>query len=264
MQKLSSPTEKKGDLISVLHGRGMNARDILIGGVVIAVLIILGRLILGSPLITRVRESFANAPPPALVNKNTECPKGAALYMFSDGRAYCCSGTINASADTAAKSCRPIQGRDAKTIFCTLGASTRESPNCLTLRSGLMQAEAATLCPSDKPTFVRNEGAGQCCSAPGGNAELTQCAAGTQTCNVANKGVDANPFMNPGSCQFLKAQQDDGSCPSSFTPIVVPRGDGTTIYGCTNSATNCYLPATLTRLNRWGVDTTGLTACASS
>ena len=246
--------------------RGMNVRDILIGGIVIAVVIILGRLILGSPIITRVRESFANAtaPPPALINKNTECPKGAALYMFSDGRAYCCSGTINSSADTAKKSCRPIQGRNATTTFCTLGSSTADVPNCLLLRAGIMQAEAATLCPKAMATFIKGDGtAGKCCGSPGGNSALTECAAGATSCRVADKGVDANPFINPGSCQFLKAQEDDGACPKDFTRLVVSRTDGTTVYGCTNSATNCYLPATLSRLRRWGYNTANLISCDS-
>jgi len=233
------------------------------GGIVIAVIIILGRLIFGSPLIQRVRESFANAPP-ALINKSTECPKGSVMYMYG-GQAYCCSGTINGNADTAKRSCRPIQGRDAETTFCTLGSSQSSIPNCLTLRAGLMQAEAETLCPSSLATFVQDAGQpGQCCGAPGGNSALTSCAAGATTCNVASGSVDADPFKNPGFCQFLKAQEDDGKCPSTFTPIVVPRADGTTVYGCTNSATNCYLPATLTRLRSFGHDTSGLVPCAAS
>ena len=242
----------------------MDVRDILIGGVVIAIVIILGRLIVGSPLINRVRESFANPPPPALINKSTECPKGSTMYMYSDGRAYCCSGTVDATANSAQRSCRPSQGRDAQTTFCTLGSSTAAAPNCLTLRSGLMQAEAETLCPSAMPTFVQSEGStGQCCSAPGGTSDLMACAAGASSCTVAANGVDADPFKNPGSCQFLKAQEDDGRCPATFTPIVVPRGDGTTLYGCTNSATNCYLPATLDRLRGYGHDVAGLVPCNS-
>jgi hypothetical protein len=241
----------------------MNTRDILFGAIIIAVIIILGRLIFGSPLVQRVRESFANAPPPALTNKSTECPKGSVFYMY-EGTAYCCSGQINGSADSAARSCRPVQGRDASTTFCTLGASSPAAPNCLTLRSGLMQAEAETLCPSTMPTYVQSNAvgdAGNCCGAPGGNADLTTCTTGATTCAVATNGVDADPFQSAGSCQFLKAQEDDGSCPSSFTPIVVPRPDGTTIYGCTNSATNCYLPATLARLRSFGHNVTGLVAC---
>jgi hypothetical protein len=235
-------------------------RDILIGAVVIAVIIILLRLIFGSPLVKRISESFAN--PTSLINKTTECPKGAEIYIY-DGISYCCSGTVNGSADSVKKTCRPLSGRDATTVFCSLGPSTKEVKNCLELRSGLMQAEGMTFCPSATPTFVKPDGStgttGRCCGPPGGNSGLTDCAPGvTASCEVA---ADPDPFKNPASCQFKKAQEEDGACPATYGPFTAARGP-ITIYGCTNTATNCYKQATIDRLRSFGHDVTGLVVCA--
>ncbi len=237
-------------------------RDILIGAVIIAVIIILLRLIFGSPLVQRISETFAN--PSSLINKTTECPKGSEFYMYGD-TAYCCSGTVNGAADSVKKTCRPLSGRDDSTVFCTLGPTTRDAKNCLELRSGLMQAEGMTFCPSATPTFVKPDGSsgssgttGRCCGPPGGNSGLTDCAPGAASCEVA---ADPDPFKNPASCQFKKAQEEDGACPAAYGPFTAARGP-ITIYGCTNTATNCYKQATIDRLRSFGHDVTGLVVCA--
>lgn len=233
----------------------MMMRDILIGAVVIAVIIILLRLIFGSALVQRISESFAN---PSLVNKTTECPAGSQFYMY-EGAAYCCSGTVATSADSVTKTCRPVSGRNDSTVFCSLGPSTANVKNCLELRSALMEAEGATFCPSGTPTFVKPDGsAGRCCGAPGGNSGLTACATGAASCEVA---ADPDPFKNPASCQFKKAQEDDGACPATYGPFTAARGP-ITIYGCTNTATNCYKQATIDRLRSFGHDVTGLVVCS--
>jgi hypothetical protein len=237
----------------------MEMRDILIGAVIIAAIIILLRLLFGSPLVKRISESFAN--PTSLINKTTECPKGAEFYIY-DGIAYCCSGTVNGAADSVKKTCRPLSGRNDSTVFCTLGPTTRDAKNCLELRAGLMQAEGITFCPSATPTFVKPEGStgttGRCCGAPGGNSGLTDCASGAASCDVA---ADPDPFKNPASCQFKKAQEEDGACPAGFGPFTAARGP-ITIYGCTNTATNCYKQATIDRLRSFGHDVTGLVVCS--
>jgi len=224
-----------------------------VGGVVIAVIIILARLVFGSPMMQSVRESFANATAPSLANSTTSCPKGTKFYVGPDGVSYCCSGTINYNADTVAASCP-----SSSATFCTLGASTPTVPNCLTIRGVLMQTEGATFCPSTMPTYVEGDER-RCCTA--GNADLTACASAvSQSCVVTD---DKDPFKNPASCQFLKAREEDGTCPATYNPFTSTRDD-ITIYGCTNTATNCYLQSTLQRLQFLGHDVTGLVPCASS
>ena len=234
-------------------------RDILIGGLMIAVVIILIRVIFGTPLVKRVRESFADAP--KMINSQTECPPGATMYMFN-GSSYCCSGAINGDAVSVKDSCRPYSSRDGNTTFCTLGPSTSTAKNCLELRSGLMQAEGEAVCPSTMPTFVKESGdsAGRCCADPG-NPALTACV-GTKFCDV---GTDPNMFKDSTSCQFLKAQGDT-ACPKGFGTFTAP-GQGAmsdiTLFGCTDNGTNCYADSTLKRLKELGYDTTGLVSCSN-
>jgi len=234
----------------------MNLRDIFIGGIVVAAIIILGRIIIGSPFITRIAESFVSGSTPTPTNIITLCPQDSIMYMY-DGRAYCCNGTVNANAHSAKQSCIPISGRDAKSIFCSLGPSSSEATNCLTLKASLMKAEAATFCPSAKPTFVQdNNSPARCCDPPGGNSDYTACVAGS--CTVASS---KDPFKVLGSCQYLKAKEMDGACPTGSKDMDVPQANGTTVYGCLKGSTICYNASTINRLKIHGHDTSGMNTC---
>ena len=233
-------------------------RDIVAGGLLIAAILILLRIIWGTPLIARVRETFASG---SMINSVTECPAGAQMYM-SNGVSYCCSGTIDSAATRPEYSCRPSSSRDAVHTFCTLGPRKGEIPNCLELRSGLMEAEGAALCPHASPNYVKGPAApnGRCCAGPG-NAALTECVGTTQYCDVS---TDSNEFKDPKSCQFLKAQEDAGACPANFGPFTAAGQGGManlTLFGCTDNGQNCYATSTLKRLKELGYDVTGLTAC---
>ena len=240
-------------------------RDILIIGLMIGVVIILIRVIFGSPLITRVRESFASGPSSNLINSSTECPPGSQLYMY-EGRVFCCSGTINTDASRPADTCSSLYtGRDKTLTFCTLGPSTQGIKNCLELRSGLMQAEGEKYCNMVEPTFVKgppgsDTANGRCCADPG-NPGLTECS-GKIYCDVS---TDSNLFLDPKSCQFLKAQQDAPDCPKNYGPFTAA-GQGPmanlTLFGCTDNGQNCYADSTLKRLKELGYDVTGLTSCS--
>lgn len=224
-------------------------RDVFIIGVIVAVLFILVRVIISTPL---MQEAFANRS--AVINSHTDCPTGAQMYMY-EGVPYCCSGTINADAIRAKDSCRPLTGRDLRGItFCTLGPTTTDARNCQEMRGDLMKAAGTTICPPNMPNYVQD----RCCA--GTNADHSVCM-GSQ-CEVAK---DSNPFKNPNSCQFLKAQSEDGACPRKFGPFTTAGQGamtGITLYGCTDGGRNCYSDATLKRLKELGYDVAGLPSCS--
>jgi hypothetical protein len=232
-------------------------RDVFVGGLVVAVVIILGRVIFGTPLVKQVRESFASGAAPSLTNTVTECPAGSKFYMYG-GSAYCCNGNVNSAAASAAKTCVKVPNRDESPIFCTLGPDKEGVLNCLKLRAGLMQAAGEAVCPTVFPTYVTDSTTTKCCTA--GNTGLTECAPNATACIV---GPDtANPFNNPPtSCQFMKAQEEDGTCGTGFSPTTTS-ANGLNLYACTNAKTICYLPAMLARMKVLGLDTTGLVTCS--
>ena len=239
-------------------------RDVIVIGVMIAVILILGRVIFGSPLVSRIRESFASGSAPHTINSSTECPAAAQLYMYN-GAAFCCSGAVNTSASSALSTCKPYSGRDTSTTFCTLGPAQNGVSNCLELRSGLMQAEGESVCPSSR-TYVRGSTGsdtenGRCCADPG-NAALTECV-GKNYCDVS---TDKNEFKDPLACQVLKAQENAGPCPKKFGPFTAAGQGGMsdiTLFGCTDNGQNCYADSTLKRLKELGYDVSGLVACSS-
>ena len=182
-----------------------------------------------------------------------------------EGRVFCCSGTINVDASRPADTCSAYAGRNTTTTFCTLGPRTQGVPNCLELRSGLMQAEGEKYCNMMEPTFVKGSPGsdtanGRCCADPG-NPGLTECS-GKTYCDVS---TDTNLFLDPKSCQFLKAQQDAPDCPKNYGPFTAA-GQGAmanlTLFGCTDNGQNCYADSTLKRLKELGYDVTGLTSCS--
>jgi hypothetical protein len=120
-----------------------------------------------------------------------------------------------------------------------------------------MKVKAATFCPSTKPTYVQdNNSPGFCCDPPGGNSDYTACKA--TSCTVA---ASDDPFKVLGSCQYLKAKEADGACPTGSQSMDIPQSNGTSIYGCLNGSTICYTAATINRLKIHGHDTSGMNTC---
>ena len=243
----------------------MRVRDFIVVGLMVAVLLVLGRIIFGSPLVTRVRESFASGPP-RTVNTMTECPTGSQMYMYN-GSSFCCSGSVDPNADRLADTCKPFLNRKSGSLtFCTLGPSKGDVKDCLELRSGLMEAEGESVCTTKLPTFVKGPAGsdteqGRCCGDPG-NAALTECN-GSDFCDVS---TESNVFKAPGSCQFLRAQEDVGACPTKFGPFT-GKGQGSladlTLFGCTDNGQNCYADSTLKRLKELGYDVSSLVSCTT-
>ena len=237
-------------------------RDVIVCGVMIAVVIILIRVIFGSPLVTRVRESFASGGSKP-INSSTECPPGAQMYMYG-GAPYCCSGNVDATATRVGDTCKPYSTRDDRFTFCTLGPAKETVKNCMELKSGLMQAEGETVCPANR-TFVKGPVGsdtqnGRCCDDPG-NPELTECV-GTKFCDVS---TDKNEFMTANSCQFQKAQENAGPCPKNYGAFTAA-GQGAmaslTLFGCTDNGQNCYADSTIKRLKELGYDVSSLISCS--
>ena len=247
----------------------ISLRQILVGVLLVAVLGILVRTVLGTPLVRRVVESFANANTSvSLLNNTTVCPSGSQIYMY-EGTSFCCNGRLNPDADTVHATCRPMLGQDAAFVFCTLGPQMPGShvKNCLELRAGLLAADQARYCPPQMPNFARAVGSadpGRCCSGPTNSAK-TDCADATApSCAVA---TDPNEFKSPQSCQYLRAVSDAGPCPTGYTALTTQGQGGLTgltLYGCTDMGQNCYPAGALSRLKELGYDTTGLTVCTAN
>jgi len=182
-----------------------------------------------------------------------------------NGAAHCCSGNIDATATRVADTCKPYSTRDDRFTFCTLGPAKPEVKNCLELKSGLMQAEGAAVCPSNH-TFVKGAVGsdtqnGRCCADPG-TPDLTACL-GTNYCDVS---TDPNEFTTATSCQFQKAQENAGPCPTNYGPFTAA-GQGAmanlTLFGCTDNGQNCYADSTIKRLKELGYDVSSLISCSS-
>jgi len=231
-------------------------KGILIIGVIIAVVVILLRVIFNTPL---MREAFANSAP--VIKTQTECPRGTTMYMY-EGAAFCCSGKINADATRAKDSCRPLNRRDDKGTFCTLGPTKDGVRNCRGMQTELLDAEGKRTCPPNMPTFVQNGQQARCCPSGGANADRTDCL-NSESCQVV---ADPNPFKDSNSCQYLKMRREDGDCPRNFNPFIFPGQKdmtGITIYGCTDGARGCYSTGIIKRLRELGYDVSGLPSCSA-
>ena len=251
-------------------------RDIIVYGLIIAVVIILVRIIIKTPLGKSVVEAFTSATVATPINTMTECPGDSTMYMYG-GTAYCCNGTINPDSDDIKQTCTKLWQRDAGPhIFCTLGPEREGVKNCLETRVGLMQAKGETECPPLLPNFCQGASttptaAGRCCQGPT-NEKLTDCmtTAPNTFCDVTTA---ENEFTVPTSCQFLRDQQEAGSCPSGYnstttsfssTSGVATPFAGMTLFGCTNGSAVCYQSSLLQRLQALGLDISSLTECPSS
>jgi hypothetical protein len=222
-------------------------RNVLVWGILLAVVIILGRVILGSPMITRIsqlEEPFAGVASLGKGRYTTEpfagganmCPPGSTRDIY-DGVTYCCSNP-KPGASTLKDWCKALPHKEH--VFCTLGAETDGIPNCKTLNEKLQKAKADALCPKTMPHYVDNK----CCTDPG-------C---TASCRVAD-----NYFKDETSCQFLKMKEEP--CPADYDEMTKKGKDGFHLYGCINNKEVCYSAATLARLKEMNYDTTGLTSC---
>ncbi len=237
-------------------------RGVIVAGLIVATVLVLVWTILRTPFI---QEGFASSGR-ALVNTATECPAGSTMYMY-EGAAYCCSGTVNPDADTAAKTCsagNSWQRGSSPLTFCTLGPTSGTVKNCLELRAGLMQAEGERLCPPSKPNYVKGAttSAGRCCASTA-NDSYTDCT-DLSTGKYCDFTTDSNELKDPQSCQFLRSKETAATCPSKYNPFTTEgQGPmaGLTLYGCTDMGTNCYSTALLSRLKTLGYDTKGLTPC---
>ena len=220
-------------------------RDILIIGLIIAVVIILIRIMFGTPLVKRVMESFTSS---AMVNTVTECPMGTEMYMH-EGVVFCCSGKIRENAISVADTCvARLQDMDNLT-FCTLGASRGNIPNCSQVNDKVFKAEGARVCPPSAPNYARGPPGsatanGRCCPGPT-NAARTDCMSTVGSCDATPPGTSIMKSAQP-SCQLLKLKEGEGACPSSYIPTMMlasePSGPlafhGLNIPRCTNLMTN--------------------------
>jgi hypothetical protein len=246
-------------------------RDFIVIGLAIAVLFILVRVIWRSPLVTGVREHFADAASSAvhMMNSSTECPQGSKMYMY-EGKAYCCSGVVNVDADTAQQSCRawtPTPGAPTGLTFCSLGPTAGGIKNCLETRGGEMQAKGELYCPVNMPNYVTGPPlpgvAGRCCVSPA-DAQFQECQDTTQAhCDVTTA---ENIFTQPNSCQFQRLSSTI-TCPTNFSPATIPGQNtfqGISLLGCSDGGTICYTSDILAKLKKLGYDTSSLTQCPTS
>ena len=205
-------------------------RNVLVWGILLAVVIILGRVILGSTRMSQMEEPFASlgkgrstTEPFSSGAATNMCPPGSTREIY-DGVAYCCSNP-KPGASTLKDWCKALPHKEH--VFCTLGAETHGIPNCKTLNEKLQKAKSDALCPKTMPHYVDNK----CCTDPG-------C---TASCRVAD-----NYFKDETSCQFLKMKEEP--CPADYDEMTKKGKDGFHLYGCINNKEVCDSAATLARL----------------
>ena len=245
--------------------RGM--RRLLVAALLLFVVVVLFRVMFGAPLVRRVMESFVGNSPSSLLNVSTECPSGSQMYIY-DGVVYCCNGTVNPDADTVERSCKPLLfGGPPQKIFCTLGPSRESIPNCLELRTGLLQAEGEKYCPPSKPNFCTGPAGGRCC-ASATNSDATDCVDTSpgSFCDVKPglKSELADTTMQ--SCQFQKAAEAAPACPDGYHKFTSVGGGaltGSAVYGCTDMTTTCYSAAVIQGLKAMGYSTDNFKVCGS-
>jgi hypothetical protein len=242
-------------------------REVIIGGLIVAAVIILVRVIVGTPMARRVMESFQSGGGASLINTTTECPSSSQMYMY-EGMAYCCNGQVNPDADTLKQSCKPLLYPPGfQMTFCSLGPPRKGAgvKNCLELRSGLIAAEGASFCPTSKPNFCQaGPAGGRCCSGPT-NTNFTDCADSQPHCDRLPAGQD--PLTDATSCDFQKlAEEDMATCPTGYHQVI-STGQGAfaglNIYGCTNMTQTCYSADMIGRLKKAGKDTSNLQPCSA-
>jgi hypothetical protein len=70
--------------------------------------------------------------------------------------------------------------------------------------------------------------------------------------------------VGQSSCEFQRAREDDGACPSGHSPITIEGNgqfNGLTLYGCSSGMSLCYSQATVGRLRELGYDVSNMPVC---
>lgn len=246
-------------------------QTLVVIGLTIAVVLVLAKVIWGSPLVAHVREGFANGSSgPKPVNTMTECPAGSVMYMY-DGIAYCCGGQVAPDANEVQGSCRPATSAPnaPAPLFCSLGPTSKDTgiPNCIETRAGMMDVLGEEICPTSMPNpVIARDGSTSCCaSAP--NADYTACMDPTKpSCGVTS---DPKWVQDPQSCQWIQFNEVNGACPSGLASFTAPGPgamSGATLFGCLDHSTNqvCYSQALINTLTQMGYDASGLGVCSSN
>lgn len=252
-------------------------REVLIGALIVAVLVVLIRTMLATPAIRRIREQFANGGSSSsarLVNTATECPTGTTMYMY-EGAAFCCSGTVNSDAEDVKQTCRPGLMRGAPALtFCTLGPTRDGIKNCLETRAGQLQAIGDAVCPPKMPNYAQGAynsatASGRCCAGPT-TADGTDCADTTNAATFCTVSSDPNEFKSATSCQHLKAvAAAAAACPPQYSVAPISFAGQTPMAGltlpvCTDGNVNCYPKEVIARLKALGYDTKGFPICTAT
>jgi len=194
----------------------------------------------------------------------SQCPRGYKMYMY-DGKALCCNGTVNTTAQTTEKSCLLPVTQDG-VGFCTLGGDMKTPsgtavPNCSSIIAENLTKQGRAICPPSKPNFCM---ANRCCTqtTPDGS-DCANMTAGS-FCDVLDP---SKRFTSTTDCNYLRMKEMD-TCPGNTNKgdINVTTGAlaGLTIYGCSTLNTTCYTDTVLAALKSMGKDTTGLTSCSGS
>jgi hypothetical protein len=233
-------------------------RSVIIAGLLVAVVIILARVIMGTPFVKSVRssvEGFQDGAPTSLAF--SLCPFGSTLYMY-DGAAYCCSGIVNGDSDTVQQSCiRPLAKQGDEPVFCTLGPGQAGIPNCSELMVDFAEQAAVGVCPSAMPNFVyKSDGSSQCCSTP---------ADSNGNCSGSSCSIIPDEFTSDNNCRFMR-EKEVQSCPGGFQSATTQgqgQLSGLTLYGCSDQNQICYSQAMVARLGELGYDASALTVCGS-
>ena len=250
-------------------------RQLIVGALFIAVIIVLVRTIVGSTFMKRVMETFqSGGSSTSAINTMTTCPADSKMYIY-EGRTYCCNGSINTDTDDVARTCRAlIYPPGFQTTFCTLGPAHKGIQNCLQLRSGIMQAEGETRCPPSKPNFCQGNSStspaalGRCCTGPANEARTDCNSASDVYCDMVPTGENPLKTQWKSSCDFQRlAEMDAKTCPQGYHQTITD-GQGTfsgfTVYGCTNMTQMCYSADMIGRLNKLGLNTSTLQSCAAT
>jgi hypothetical protein len=237
-------------------------RSILVMGLMLAAIIVLVRVIMGTPFIKSIRSSVEGFQDTAAATLAvTSCPMGSTMYIY-DGTAYCCSGIVNTDADLTSQTCmRSMFQKDDSFTFCTLGPAQSGVPNCSDMMLKMVQGMEKDVCPPTMPHGIIGSG----------STSVTQCCAsktmdGTCPPGAASCSVTDNEFKDANNCRFLR-ERETQACPSNYNPATIQgQGplSGLTLYGCSDQNMMCYSQAMVNRLGELGYDASALTVCGST
>jgi hypothetical protein len=233
---------------------------ILVIALMSIVVILLLRITMRTPVVSGLLERFVSG---SLLNSTTECPMGYTMYMY-DGGAYCCKGRVNGDAANLERSCIAVSTE--KNTLCSLGPSTKDIPNCVSIQKKVLHAQGVNICPPTMPNFCKDpadNSKGRCCTSAV-NESGTNCVRQEGSCSV---GAGDNEFLDPTDCRFLRQKEMDSTCPSGYHQVLSSVSNpksalhGLSLYGCTNLSNNCYTAKLTQRLRTLGYDVSQLAQC---